>query len=116
MPKEKSKHKTSRNWVATHWDPEMLRNAERPPEVSFWAYQLELSPTTQRLHCHVYFVTANPLRLKGAMKLIPHETAMNCEPRRGTHEQCMAYVHKDETHVPAPEGFRVVDGRRTCTT
>lgn len=63
----------------------------------FLAYQLELCPSSGRLHWQGYAYFAHPRDLKSCKRLLP---GAHWEVRRGSHEDALKYVTKTDTRAP----------------
>lgn len=83
------------------------------PDFKFAAWQLERAPTTGRLHLHGYVECQRPTRL-AALKRILDAPSLNGQARRGTPDQAVVYVTKEETRVAGPweHGIRSTQGQR----
>ncbi len=101
-----------RSYVFTHnnpeadWSPEkvwQLDQEANAPRIRFLAGQFEVGDTGTR-HFQGYVVFHNPQGLPGCRRLLGG-IAPHLEPRKGTHQQAVAYVHKTETREPGAEPF-----------
>lgn len=81
------------------------------PEVIFIAGQLEECPDTNRLHVQGYIIVTPRLAMK-KVKSFFDPMKPHLEPRRGSHEQALAYVTKEDTSVSEEDGgFRFQFGK-----
>lgn len=68
------------------------------PLCSYYAYQKEISPETQREHLQGYVVLKQRCRLRTFVSRFP----CHAEPRKGTHLQAKTYCTKEESRVAGP--------------
>lgn len=68
------------------------------PGIKYLAWQLELSPSG-RIHQQGYLITDIPRRLSWFQKEFD---TVHWEPARGSHDECVAYVTKEDTRVSGP--------------
>ncbi len=90
-----------RNYVFTindpvDWDPEATFQASE--RIIFLAGQLEVGAVGKRIHFQGYCQLRNPVGLSGIKELLGRNDA-HVEPRRGTHEEAIKYVHKEATRM-----------------
>lgn len=88
------------------WDPEKIWEADlaRPaPKLRYLAGQFEIGDSGTR-HFQGYVVCCNPQGLPGVRRLLQAPTA-HYEPRKGTHEQALAYVHKEATRAEGSRSY-----------
>lgn len=98
--------KPARRWMATihdlTWDP-FKGNLDK---ISFLRGQEEICPKTKRHHYQIYFKLKEPMRMPAAKRTLGSETAhLDC--CRGTHEECVAYVSKEDSRAPDGKTFKV---------
>lgn len=88
---------------------------ENADGLRFGVWQLEMSPTTQRLHIQGYFEFDSAVRL-GTLKRYLGES-VHGESRRGSRDSAILYCRKEETRVLGPWTFGnqavVRQGKRT---
>lgn len=85
------------NWFLTCFTSEAL--STRHKDVKFFICKMEICPTTNREHCHMYI----EFKQKKSMKWIKHHfnnDTINCQPRQGTAAQAIAYIKKEESTKP----------------
>lgn len=95
-----------RRWVFT------LNNPEGALDTSGWAaagvaacvWSLERAPTTGTLHYQGYMQFNRPVSL-AALKRVVCNDSIHGEPAEGTHEECVRYCTKPESHVDGPWWF-----------
>lgn len=78
-------------------------------------WQLEMSPSTQRLHLQGYAEFKSPTRISTLKRLLGE--SVHCEARKGTRDQAIQYCRKDESRVLGPWSVGCYDsvqqGKRT---
>lgn len=90
----------TRNWVVTMYGDDSPRFDEET--MRFLVYQREKCPNTGRLHWQTYVVFKKQLRTKAVSNLFHNA---HVEPRKGTHEEALAYCEKEESRVSPPVRF-----------
>lgn len=70
--------------------------------IKYLIYQLEVAPTTQRLHIQGYVEFKSPQRLAGAVALFPTNTRFFA--RSGTKQEAIDYCRKLESRAPGVTG------------
>lgn len=96
----------ARNWCFTrHWPDTdeglALLDPTHWEHATFLTYQLEISPTTNKLHYQGYLELDSLQRLSHVQKFEGLEGA-HFEPRRGSQQEAIDYVHKEESKVDGP--------------
>lgn len=103
------------NWIFTLNNPPADFNPTRWPNHRYSCYQFEIAPTTGTRHAQGYVIFDKRVGLR-AVRALTNPPA-HWEPRRGTHEQAVAYCTKEETREPGTEPFIAGDppkpGKRT---
>lgn len=79
------------------------------PQFLFVAGQFEIAPNTQRLHWQGYVALDRSMRWRQAQQLVM--AGCHIERRRGSHQEALDYVTKDETRAPGHQPV-VIDRRR----
>lgn len=113
-----------RGWVFTSFEPtfcdDLIVSLSQLYEggARYVVAQLELAPTTERLHAQGYIYFKNPKTLVGVKKAFAElDAAVHLEPQRASHEQAIAYCQKEDTRVPDTKpvefGEQPDPGRRT---
>lgn len=101
-PSAKPKRATSQfaGWMFTINNPTDADpvSIEESCDLKFIAYQHEIAPGTGTPHIQGYAYFNRCLTLSAVKRL--HDTA-HWEPRRGTHDQALAYVTKEDSRDPA---------------
>lgn len=86
------------NWVLTYWPKEPMTLATRDDKVQFYITQLEICPSTGRLHGHMYI----EFRVKVSCKMIKTifgDNTINCQVRKSTQARAIAYCSKQATRL-----------------
>lgn len=97
----------TRCWLFTSYREEFPHFDEA--KMKFLVYQREKCPTTERLHWQSYVVFHKQYRKKSALRILGN---VHVDPRKGTHEQAIAYCEKEESRVTPPVRFGdPTDGR-----
>lgn len=86
-----------RAWVFTDYGEN--RPTLEGLNAKFLAVQREMCPTTNRLHWQGYVVFKSARSLGACKRLLE---GAHWESRRGSHQQCVAYVTKSESRVDGP--------------
>lgn len=119
----KSKSPRSRAWMVTIFEqPEGFEEPRTEDDVAEiltglrWCGQLEEGHETHNRHYQLYVEAKNPIRFSTWKRLCPDA---HVEPRKGTKEEAIAYVTKEDTRVAGPffhgieAGDRDRSGERT---
>jgi len=96
-----------RAWCATLNNPDPVSDPRDDPrtwETEFLSFQEERGAGTLEnpagtRHYQIYFILKNAKTLRALKKFNPRA---NFDERRGTHEQALAYVNKEETRIDGP--------------
>ncbi len=91
---------TSRGWCYTLFDPttnELDTLRTLPSNIQYHVWQLELCPTTQRLHVQGYFICAS-VRIAGAKRIIGFNR-VHLGPRSHDHAVARDYCTKEDTRL-----------------
>lgn len=94
--------KRYRNWVFTYNNPEPTWDSRVCFDASgarFFAGQYERGVRTGTPHFQGYVVFHHPVGLAGAKRKL-QLPGIHLEVRRGTHQEALDYVEKEETRVP----------------
>lgn len=108
----------SRAWIVTrHFEDLATATALRletdwiNEKVDYVVFQLEETPTTQRLHWQMYIHCTRPVRRNAIRSMFPSLGAYIPQPANGTPEQNKIYCTKIETRVERPWEFGVLPKR-----
>lgn len=104
-----------RNWIITTWSlpfggkPDMASHS-----CNFVVFKKEICPETKKEHWHVYCEFTKKISIN-QLKLFLNDKTAHCEPRRGTQQQAIDYVIKQETKAGEPLYFgeKKVQGKRS---
>jgi len=104
---ENTKNFKIRNWFLTYWvreEPRML--VPRGDNIIYYCTQLEVCPTTERLHGHMYIEFKDPITRAALVKLlkVPSRDIWTAA-RRGTQKQAIDYCRKDDTRLEGHTPF-----------
>ena len=104
-----------RHWMATihlNWDVESQINIsdletvignsiDNIPNLKYCAWQLELTPTTNKIHIQLYLELKKSVRLSKVIKLLTFEGFQHphCEPRKSSQQACRDYCLKEESRL-----------------
>lgn len=91
---------------------EMRDRLINDPQVLFFAGQFEQAPETGRLHLQGYVCLDRSVRMRGAQAVIGAGSLVHVERRRGSHDDAVAYVTKNESRYDAENQVPVVVDRR----
>lgn len=86
-------------------------------QLRYMACQVERCPDTDRLHIQGYCSVTNARTRLGVQRMLSVGGLLqfHCAPRRGTHEEALAYVTKEESRIPDTSlvlGLAPEQGRR----
>lgn len=95
---------TSRSYCFTTFELDTLPKEEYDGRIRYIVFQLELCPSSDRLHYQGYMELTEPMRMAGVKRAIGDNT-MHLEKRRGTRDQARDYAMKDETREDGPWEF-----------
>lgn len=100
----------SRNWCVTTWKEPIIDTTE----ATYYVWKPEICPETGKKHWHVYIEFTEKKVLSGVKKVF-NDSQIHCEPRKGTQEQAIAYVLKEETKAgdPVSWGTKKKQGKRS---
>lgn len=116
---KKSETKRSRAWMVTIFEqPEGLEEPRTEADIDDiltglrWCGQLEAGHEKQHRHFQLYVEAKNPIRFSTWKRLCPDA---HVEPRKGTKEEAIAYVTKEDTRVSGPffHGINATDRDRS---
>lgn len=84
------------DWIAKF--EEKVHTLIEKKVVDWAAGQVEKAPKTGRLHLQCYFAFSKKIRYSQVKKLVGDQS-VHIEPRRGTHQEALEYVTKEETRA-----------------
>jgi len=105
----KNIHETIKS-QSTNWTSSMEKGKKvftalpsRSGDIRFCIYQLERSPTSNRLHLQGYVEFRKSVRVRQCQRIIGASQRLHVETRRGTRQGAIEYCSKDESRVPIGE-------------
>lgn len=96
---EYSRSTQGTRWMFTIFEDVETFNPVDWPDIKYLIYQIEMAPTTERMHVQGYVVFTATKRFAACKKI--HSTA-NWRCCKGKHEQCKAYCSKSDTQIMHP--------------
>lgn len=99
------------NWCITSWkEPAIPEN----DKIQYYCHKKEICPKTNKEHWHVYIEFKEKITMC-AIKKIFNDEKIHCEPRKGTQQQAIDYVLKEETKAGEPVFFGIMkhQGKRS---
>jgi len=90
-------------WMITIWPDKVpdgwgIKEVEWPHTAEYWCWGLELAPTTQRQHYHVYMRFTKRVRFSQLLNALP-DGACHIEMAGGSEQQCRDYCWSMGKHV-----------------